>query len=255
MITLLPNSTNGVKTTKKILADSKHKLKSPHPMIPTRIVVHNTANDAPAANEITYMLNNSLEVSYHIAVDDKEIIQAIPFNRNAWHAGDGSKGIGNRQGIGIEICYSKSGSTRFTNAEKNASKLIAYLLKSYGWTTARITKHKDYSGKYCPHRTLDKGWTRFVNMCQTELNKLNSSSNNGNVSTTKPILKQGSTGTKVKELQSLLTKLKYNPGPIDGIFGTKTTNAVKDFQKSKKLVADGIVGPKTWNALLTAKVP
>lgn len=47
------------------------------------------ANDAPAVNEIECMINNNNQVSYHVAVDDKEIIQAIPFNRNAWHCGEG----------------------------------------------------------------------------------------------------------------------------------------------------------------------
>jgi peptidoglycan hydrolase-like protein with peptidoglycan-binding domain len=42
----------------------------------------------------------------------------------------------------------------------------------------------------------------------------------------------------------------FNPGPLDGIFGQKTNTAVKHFQGSKGLVADGIVGPLTWQALL-----
>ena len=142
-------------------------------MNPTRIVVHNTANDASARNEIQYMINNKNEVSYHYAIDDKEIIQGIPENRNAWHAGDGGSGVGNRQGIAIEICYSKSGGTRFDAAEILASKFIAFKLKEKGWGIGQVTKHQDYSNKYCPHRTLDKGWQRFLNMIQAELNVLN----------------------------------------------------------------------------------
>lgn len=108
-------------------------------------------------------------MSFHIAVDDKEAIQGIPFNRNAWHAGDGGSGTGNRKYIAIEICYSKSGGTRFTNAEKNAAKLTAQLLKKYGWNINNVKKHQDFSGKYCPHRTLDLGWQRFLNMISAEL--------------------------------------------------------------------------------------
>ena len=136
------------------------------------IVVHNTANDASARNEIAYMLKNNNKVSYHYAIDDKEVIQAIPENRNAWHAGDGN-GPGNRKGIGIEICYSKSGGKKFEEAEKLAAKFIAFKLKEKGWDISRVKKHQDFSGKYCPHRTLDMGWQRFLNMVQTELNKLN----------------------------------------------------------------------------------
>lgn len=138
-------------------------------MTPIGICIHNTANDASAANEISYMISNNNEVSFHIAVDDKEAIQGIPFNRNAWHAGDGGSGTGNRKYIAIEICYSKSGGTRFTNAEKNAAKLTAQLLKKYGWNINNVKKHQDFSGKYCPHRTLDLGWQRFLNMISAEL--------------------------------------------------------------------------------------
>ena len=66
---------------------------------------------------------------------------------------------------------------------------------------------------------------------------------------THPLLKRGSTGAQVTYLQQSLTKLGYNPGPIDGIFGSKTETAVKLFQKSKGLVVDGIVGNNTWAAI------
>ena len=55
-------------------------------MTPTRVVVHNTANDAPAANEIAYMIRNDNEVSFHYAVDDQEVVQGVPENRNTWNA-------------------------------------------------------------------------------------------------------------------------------------------------------------------------
>ncbi|MCD2503323.1 N-acetylmuramoyl-L-alanine amidase [Clostridium sp. NSJ-145] len=119
------------------------------------------------------MKSNNYEVSFHIAVDDVEAIQAIPFNRNAWASGDGANGKGNRSYIHIEICYSKSGGTRFINAEKRAAKEIALLLKKYGWTINNVKRHKDFSNKYCPHRTMDMGWSRFLNMVQAELNALN----------------------------------------------------------------------------------
>lgn len=62
----------------------------------------------------------------------------------------------------------------------------------------------------------------------------------------------GSTGEDVTYLQQSLTKLGYNPGPIDGIFGSKTGTAVNLFQKDKGLVVDGIVGNNTWTAINTA---
>ena len=153
-----------------LVDSSKYGVKCPYTMSPIGICVHNTANDAPAKNEVSYMKSNNNQVSFHIAIDDVEAIQCIPFNRNAWAAGDGGSGTGNRKYIHVEICYSKSGGPKFVNAEKRAAKEIAALLKQFGWTISNVKKHQDFSGKYCPHRTLDTGWQRFLNMVQAELN-------------------------------------------------------------------------------------
>lgn len=158
-----------LKTREIKLSSEKYNIKCPYTMVPQFVVVHNTANDASAENEIKYMQSNNNEVSFHYAVDDKEAVLGIPLNRNAWHAGDGGSGRGNRYGIAIEICYSKSGGAKFEKAEKNAAILIASILKKYGWGIDKVTKHQDYSGKYCPHRTLDMGWDRFKNMVKEQL--------------------------------------------------------------------------------------
>ncbi|MEW9097031.1 MAG: M14 family metallopeptidase [Clostridiaceae bacterium] len=62
-------------------------------------------------------------------------------------------------------------------------------------------------------------------------------------------LKRGSRGTDVMEIQGLLKKLGYDPGPIDGIYGAQTENAVKEFQRNNGLVADGIIGPNTYRVM------
>ena len=151
---------------KNLCPENRYSIKCPYTRTPTRIVVHNTGNDAPAVNEITYMVNRLEQVSFHFAVDEKEAVQGLPLDRNAWASGDGH-GKGNMEGIHIEICYSLSGGGRFTKAEQNAAKLIASLLNQYGWGIDKVTKHQDYDGKYCPHRTLDLGWQRFLDMVQS----------------------------------------------------------------------------------------
>ncbi len=155
---------------KNLVDPSKYSIKCPYEMKPTRIVVHNTANDASAKNEVAYMIRNNNQVSFHYAVDDKQVVQGITENRNAWHSGDGGNGKGNREGIAIEICYSKSGGAKFNKAEENAVELIVDILKRYGWGVDKVTKHQDYNGKYCPHRTLDMGWDRFIDMIEDKLN-------------------------------------------------------------------------------------
>ena len=156
---------------KQILVDqSKWNIKCPYSMKPEYITVHNTANDASAENEIKYMISNDNQVSFHYAVDDKEVVQGILTNRNTWHAGDGANGTGNRKSIAVEICYSKSGGDRFVKAEKKAAELIAELLHSWDLGLDRVKKHQDWNGKYCPHRTLDMGWDRFLKMVEQAYN-------------------------------------------------------------------------------------
>ena len=69
------------------------------------------------------------------------------------------------------------------------------------------------------------------------------------------LLQEGSQGTEVIKLQEGLKKLNFDPGIIDGIFGSKTKQAVINFQKSQQLVPDGIVGDKTWAKLNAANNP
>lgn len=147
----------------------KYSIKCPYERTPQFYVVHNTYNDAPAKNEVSYMIGNNNKVSFHWAVDDVEAIQGLPENRSAFASGDGKRGQGNLYGIHVEICYSKSGGDRFNKAEQNAAKLIADGLKAHGWGIDKVKKHQDFADKYCPHRTLDMGWQRFLNMVQANL--------------------------------------------------------------------------------------
>jgi len=148
------------------LPSNKYRIKAPYAMTPQYITVHNTSNDAPAANEFLYMINNNNQVSYHVAIDDKEVIQAIPFNRNAWHCWDGGGSTDPnalKKGNRLSICYSKSRGVRYGVAEENAVQYIAKLLEQYGWGIERVKKHQDWSGKYCPHRILaEDRWNSFL---------------------------------------------------------------------------------------------
>lgn len=64
-------------------------------------------------------------------------------------------------------------------------------------------------------------------------------------------LRMGSTGSDVKKLQTGLNLLPSNllALAVDGIFGPKTYERVKEYQLLAKIVVDGIVGPQTWNAM------
>lgn len=63
------------------------------------------------------------------------------------------------------------------------------------------------------------------------------------------VLRQGSRGAEVKEVQRRLKQWGYYQGSVDGVFGTGTRSAVISFQKKNGLTADGVVGKETYKAL------
>ena len=79
--------------------------------------------------------------------------------------------------------------------------------------------------------------------------KATSGSTDSSAAKTTTTLKRGSTGADVKNLQSKLIEMGYLTGKADGIFGSKTTAAVKAFQKANQLKADGVAGAKTLQQL------
>ncbi|HFI0332251.1 TPA: N-acetylmuramoyl-L-alanine amidase [Streptococcus suis] len=163
-----------LKLVKMLVPVSKYGIKCPYAMVPEFLTIHNTANNASALAEMSYMIGNFDEVSYHWAVDDVQAIQGIEHNRNGWHSGDGTYGTGNRKSIGIEICHSLTkGNPKYAKSEDNGAKLAAIILHQYGWGIDRIRKHQDWSGKYCPHRILDNGnWEGFKGKVQAYLLQL-----------------------------------------------------------------------------------
>jgi Putative peptidoglycan binding domain len=66
---------------------------------------------------------------------------------------------------------------------------------------------------------------------------------------TNPELKQGEEGEWVSYFQQMLEDAGFSPGPIDGVFGPRTDEAVRTYQDAYQLTVDGIVGPETWGQL------
>lgn len=65
-----------------------------------------------------------------------------------------------------------------------------------------------------------------------------------------PLMRKGASGNITKLLQEKLVKLGYSTNGVDGIFGSGTHSAVREFQKTRGLSVDGIVGQNTWRKLL-----
>lgn len=64
-----------------------------------------------------------------------------------------------------------------------------------------------------------------------------------------PLIKRGSISTYVLIAQDDLNTLGFRTGGLDGIFGAQTEQAVRNYQRSRGLGADGIVGCNTWRSL------
>ena len=63
------------------------------------------------------------------------------------------------------------------------------------------------------------------------------------------VLKVGSSGSDVMKIQAILKKIGYYDGDVDGIFGSITEAAVKNFQRDNNLIPDGVIGDSTYKAL------
>jgi N-acetylmuramoyl-L-alanine amidase len=140
-------------------------------MKPQYLTIHSTGNPSSTArNERGWLTNpsNNRTASWHIVVDEREAIEAIPLTEVAYHAGTAA---GNSTSIGLEIC--ESGNREKTLA--HAAEVAASILKKYGWGVDRLRRHYDWSKKNCP-RILSAnnwaGWEQFKKQVQEELNKM-----------------------------------------------------------------------------------
>ncbi|MTO50742.1 N-acetylmuramoyl-L-alanine amidase, partial [Turicibacter sanguinis] len=155
----------------QFVSKDKYPIKCPYPMKVSYITVHDTGNSGPAVNEIKYMVTNNHQVSFHLAVDEAEVIQGLPLNRNSWACGDGGEGTGNRQSINVEICRPTHVNTSlYKRAEENAVYVVARLLYENQLSIEKLKKHQDWSGKTCPQVLLNEGrWDEFKGRVQTVL--------------------------------------------------------------------------------------
>lgn len=238
-----------VNIRQNLVDSSKYDIKCPYEMNAEFMVVHNTANDASANNEIEYMKNNNNKVSFHYAVDDIEIVQGIPENRNAWHAGDGGNGQGNRKGLSIEICYSKSGGERFDKAEENAAEFIASKLKEKGWEIDKVKKHQDFANKYCPHRTLDLGWERFLNKIRSYLGEeqVNVDASSKDLDTIVDEVIAGKWGNG-EDRKNRLAQAGYNYSEVQALVNQRLNGtSTSSNKKSIDVIADEVIAGKWGN--------
>lgn len=179
----LTYSTDLIKVNTKARPGTKREIKW--------IVIHDTGNlskTADALNHSKYIKNlaneNKTSISWHYTVDMKNIINHVPDNEVAWHAGDGLRDVGsgnylgggNKNGIGIEMCVNRTNDILLTY--KKTAKLAAHLMVKYNLDINDVKKHYDFSGKNCPSTMIyNKTWDEFLMYVESEYTYLKKYSN------------------------------------------------------------------------------
>lgn len=121
------------------------------------IVMHETGNPKAGADALAHAKwqrgANGPPYSWHATADDGDTIyQSLEWSERGWHAGTGTNGRGNIDGIGIEICVNEDGDLR--KAWTNGIWLARYLIRNR-YARPEIIQHNDCSGKHCPMRMRD----------------------------------------------------------------------------------------------------
>lgn len=210
------------------------------------------------------------------------VAQTLPYDRACWGAGSGNKGSYNYDPhayIQFEICQgSNDDAEYYWKAIAVAEEYCAHLCREFGWTADQITSHYEaHALGYASNHGDPASWMKHFDDSMDKFRKrveiiLNSIKvpvaeaeevpadtpttaekvvqGVKTVNVELNMLSNGNRGNQVRTVQRILNALGYDCGSVDGIFGAKTRAAVRSFQKAKGLVADGIIGSKTWNALL-----
>lgn len=118
-----------------------------------------------------------------------------------------------------------------------------------------MTCHRDYANKSCPGTYIYEREAQIAAEVNKRLNGDEPKPSGGKCKVEVRVLKEGMKGEDVKTLQRLLKELGYKDQygsvlKIDGSFGSRTTYALKNYQKAKGLKVDASCGPATWNKLI-----
>ena len=245
---------------------------------PVGIVIHSNGVQGVSAAAWPDRWNNPTTLkAVHAHVDDKTIVQALPWDIQGWHAG----GSANGTHLGVELSEPIADSeASFGATWARAVYLCVLWCKLYGIPARAIIDHseghalgiasnhgdvksdpnynrvpaKKGQGYFTRNgRTMDdfRAAVEAALRGEEDSGGDNNSGGSDNPGTALPAtVRSGDRGETVRKAQTRLNA-KGAALEVDGIFGAKTEAAAKAFQQKNSLLADGIIGPKTWAALLS----
>ncbi|MFF1898288.1 N-acetylmuramoyl-L-alanine amidase [Streptomyces sp. NPDC058206] len=228
-----------------------------------KVIIHVTQGSY--AGSIKWFQDPTAEVSAHYVVrsSDGQITQTVRDSDTAYHAKQA-----NASALGIEHEGYIDDPSWFTDTMYRASAaLTRALCDKYGIPKdrAHIIGHSEAPGTdhTDPGRYWD--WNRYMGFVEGDSSSGSGNSTGGSSSgsggssssdglgfASYTLLQSGASGAQVTAVQQLLNTQGYAAGAADGNFGAATLSAVKAYQTTRGLPAGGIVGPKTWTALLSA---
>lgn len=133
------------------------------------LVLHFVGAAGQALANAKYFYNVNRNASAHLFIDPNETYQVVPFDRVAWHVGDGRGryGITNQNSIGVELCQDVTTGKDVWNWDFNpktrqeAILVFAYLMKKYNVPIERVVRHYDASRKSCPGNWMANDWAKW----------------------------------------------------------------------------------------------
>ena len=214
---------------------------------------NNWASSADAEAHANFLRNTNNYTSWHVTVDHDSAVQHLPFNESAYHAGDGGHGQYNTYWLGMEICTNRVDKNDELDKETyaHAVQVAAYIMQKNGLNSKeQLRPHHVVYGKNC-------SWLKHFDRERFEYDTMKALGKPVKAPAYKPkpvatgLIRYGDRGKDVENAQKLLIAAGYDVGIMgpDGIFGSRTTNAVLAFQRAHKIGVDGIIGPVTMGKL------
>ncbi|MEV6744694.1 peptidoglycan recognition protein family protein [Streptomyces sp. WC2508] len=213
-----------------------------------KVIVHVTQGSY--AGSISWFQNPAAEVSAHYVVrsSDGEITQAVRDSDTAYHARSA-----NASALGIEHEGFIDDPSWFTDTMyRSSAALTKSLCDRYGIPKdrAHIIGHSEAPGNDHTDPGPYWDWNRYMELVGGAAG--GGEGADGLSFASYATQQSGSTGAQVKAVQQLLNDQGYSAGAVDGSFGPATKTAVTAYQAARGLNADGVVGARTWTALLSA---
>ena len=232
---------------------------SPRTVAPKWIVIHYTGSEGTASDNVAYFNGGNRDASADIFIGHQGEILAYNndiSHQYTWHCGGSLESAyhpyygvcTNGNSIGVELCtHNEGGKWTFTGSTiASAVTVVKHLMKLYNIDADHVIRHYDVTGKACPRVPGwgavggDAEWIKFKDKLVGK----------GDIVVVPKTIKMGSTGVRVKWLQTFLGGLK-----VDGKYGKVSRAKFMTWQKNHKdvngnpLKVDGECGPKSWMAI------